>query len=146
MWELPFTTGPFDEFRRDRILNRTADSIHARSFTARKQEVDDYAQKAIVLRASGGPDTKVTVSCTRPRKYSLTRSFRELAESNEMLFPRPFPWDSAMLHRLVFAENYETAFSVTDQDAGDGVSWYYVRVFQSNGHLAWSSPIWVEKS
>jgi hypothetical protein len=30
-----------------------------------------------------------------------------------------------------------------DNDAGRGRHWYYVRVEQRNGELAWSSPIWV---
>jgi hypothetical protein len=30
-----------------------------------------------------------------------------------------------------------------DNDAGKGRHWYYVRVEQRNGELAWSSPIWV---
>jgi len=29
-----------------------------------------------------------------------------------------------------------------DNDAGKGQHWYYVRVEQRDGELAWSSPIW----
>ncbi len=139
-----FTSGPMDEFRRDRILERDERSVHVRSFTALKQQIDDYSQKALVLRVQGDVDTKVTVTCTRPTKCSLTQTFGELTESNEMLFTRPFPWESAMLHRVAFAENYETSFEVEDEDAGEGLNWYYVRVIQANGEMAWSSPIWVE--
>ncbi len=62
-----------------------------------------------------------------------------------MLFTGPFPRESAMLHRLVFHENYHTAFRWTDEDDGQAVNWYYVRVVQANGQMAWSSPIWVER-
>jgi hypothetical protein len=34
-------------------------------------------------------------------------------------------------------------FEYLDQAAGPGEHWYYVRVEQRNGELAWSSPIWV---
>jgi hypothetical protein len=34
-------------------------------------------------------------------------------------------------------------FEYRHNDAGPGEHWYYVRVEQSNGELAWSSPIWV---
>ncbi len=34
-------------------------------------------------------------------------------------------------------------FEYLDTDAGPGEHWYYVRVEQANGELAWSSPIWV---
>jgi hypothetical protein len=120
--------------------------VKVRSFTALKQQVDDYSQKAIVLRVMGGPDTKVTVQCTRPKPCSLTQTFAQLSESNEMLFTAKFPWESAMLHRIVFEENAVSRFEIEDEDAGAQVNWYYVRVVQANGELAWSSPIWVEKA
>jgi hypothetical protein len=34
-------------------------------------------------------------------------------------------------------------FEYMDNDAGAGQHWYYVRVEQKNGELAWSSPIWI---
>jgi len=138
-----FTPGPLDESRRDRIVERTDEAVRVQSFTALKQQVDDYSQKAVVLRVAGGPETRLTVSCTRPTRCSLGRTFAELAECNEMLFTRPFPWESAMLHRVVFSANYETAFAVQDEAPGKGADWYYVRVVQANGQYAWSSPIWV---
>ena len=75
---------------------------------------------------------------------SLTQTFRQLAESNEMLFAGDFPKESAMLHRLVFADHYRTSFRVTDADEGKETTWYYVRAVQANEQYAWSSPIWVE--
>ena len=35
-------------------------------------------------------------------------------------------------------------FQFSDPGAGKGQHWYYVRVEQKNGELAWSSPIWVK--
>ena len=61
-----------------------------------------------------------------------------------MLFTRPFPWESAMLHRVVFHDNWESSFSTEDTGDGSRTDWYYLRVFESNGELAWSSPVWVE--
>lgn len=37
----------------------------------------------------------------------------------------------------------EVEFDYLDNDAGPGEHWYYVRLEQANGELAWSSPIWV---
>jgi hypothetical protein len=137
-------TGPLDEKRRDKIVSQTEKEVRVKSYTALKQQVDDYSQKAMVLRIEGTPETKVTVACERPTKCALTQTLGQLAKSNEMLFTAPFPWESAMLHRVVFEENYRTQFSVEDEDDGGGVNWYYVRVVQANGELAWSSPVWVE--
>jgi len=38
----------------------------------------------------------------------------------------------------------EMRFAYTDQDPTAGEAYYYVRVEQQDGQLAWSSPIWVE--
>ncbi len=37
------------------------------------------------------------------------------------------------------------AFEFTDKRSAPGESWYYVRVLQEDGQLAWSSPIWVKR-
>ncbi len=141
-----FTSGPLDEFRRDRIVNHDEHSVHVQSHTALKQQIDDYSQKALVLRIQGDASTKIVVNCTKPRKCSITQSFAELSESNEMLFTAPFPWESAMLHRVVYHDNWSTSFGAEDEGDGAHTDWYYLRVFQSNGEMAWSSPIWVESS
>jgi hypothetical protein len=141
-----FTPGPLEERRRDRILKRDAALVEIESFTAIRQQVDDYSQKAIVLRISGTPATRVRVACEKPTRCELTRTFAQLERSSEMLFTGPFPLESAMLHRLVFADHCESAFSVDDEAGGEALNWYYVRVNQSNGEMAWSSPIWVEKA
>jgi len=99
----------------------------------------------VVLKVRGGPETRVTVSLEAPVRVSLTQSLRELAQSGETLSTGPFPRESALLHRLVFAEHYRTVYTVQDRDEGAAVNWYYVRVVQANGQLAWSSPIWVER-
>ena len=139
-----FGSGPLDEERRDRVLARSDRHLHVQSFTALRQQLDDYSQKGVVLKVLGGPDTRITVELTAPARVSLTQTFRQLAESNEMLFAGDFPKESAMLHRLVFADHYRTSFRVTDADAGKETTWYYVRAVQANEQYAWSSPIWVE--
>ena len=39
----------------------------------------------------------------------------------------------------------EAEFEFIDAEAGPGDHWYYVRVEQADGELAWSSPIWVRQ-
>ena len=38
-----------------------------------------------------------------------------------------------------------TRFEWTDREFSPGESWYYARVLQEDGQLAWSSPMWVSK-
>jgi hypothetical protein len=139
-----FQTGPLDEGRRDRVVAHSDRHLQVQSFTALRQQLDDYSQKAVVLKVRGGPETRVTVGIQAPTRVSLTQTFKQLASSNEMLFTGDFPKESAMLHRLVFHDHYRTSYTVSDVDDGQGVNWYYVRVVQANGQHAWSSPIWVE--
>lgn len=50
--------------------------------------------------------------------------------------------DAAYIYK-VSPGSQEAQFEYRDTDARKGPHWYYVRVEQRNGELAWSSPIWV---
>ena len=39
----------------------------------------------------------------------------------------------------------QARFDLTDREFGAGESWYYARVLQEDGQMAWSSPMWVKK-
>lgn len=140
-----FQSGPFEEQRRDR-LSASRDGVRVESFTALREQFEDISTKAIVLRVRGGPETRLTISLETPSRSSMTQTLRELADSGETLFTGPFPRESAMVHRLVSHDHYRTSFDITDTDRSSKLNWYYVRVIQSNGQLAWSSPIWVESA
>ncbi|MHC4175446.1 MAG: DUF3604 domain-containing protein, partial [Planctomycetota bacterium] len=139
-----FQSGPLDEMRRDRIIERSDNHVRVRSFTALRQQFEDISTKAVVLKIRGRPDTRVKVTLRAPTRVSLSQRLEQLAQSGEMLFTGDFPKESAMLHRLVFHEHYHTSYEVSDIDDGKGLNWYYLRAVQANEQLAWSSPIWVE--
>lgn len=140
-----FTPGPLEEDRRDQIVERTSSSLRVRSFTALRQQVEDRSQKAVVLKMNGGPESKITITMKKPIEQSVTMTLRDLAESSEVVYTGDFPKESGLLNRLVFQEHFETSFTYSDEGDGSQTDWYYVRVVQANGQLAWSSPIWVEK-
>jgi len=140
-----FTSGPIDENRRDKIVSWSESHISMKSYTSLKQQIDDYSQKAIIMKLIGGPETRIKVTIKQPAEVNKTYLFKDLAESNEPLFTKPFPWESAMMQRLVFQENYKSSIQITDKDKGERDNWYYVRVVQSNDQMAWSSPIWINK-
>ncbi|MEX2261176.1 MAG: hypothetical protein WD696_04455 [Bryobacteraceae bacterium] len=51
-------------------------------------------------------------------------------------------------NRLIYTaagDGPELTFTYTDADAASGESYYYIRAEQTNGQIAWSSPIWVRK-
>ena len=61
-----------------------------------------------------------------------------------------------LLSRIVVVKNnrdwhivenpgWDCTFELEDLAMPDqGIDWYYVRVSQSDGHMAWSSPIWIQ--
>ncbi len=51
-------------------------------------------------------------------------------------------------HAFIYTTRPDTRqarFEFVDKQSGPGESWYYVRVLQEDGQLAWSSPIWIQK-
>ncbi|MFB3896540.1 MAG: CehA/McbA family metallohydrolase [bacterium] len=40
-------------------------------------------------------------------------------------------------------DSYEARFKFTDTKIPKGTNWYYLRVLQRDGSMAWSSPIWI---
>lgn len=139
-----FQAGPYDENRRDRILERTEDSLRLQVHTSRLQAFEDAATKGVVLRLEGGQNAVLEVALSKPSEMNLSRSFGELAENNEIEFTGPFTSESFLVHRLVTPDLFRCRFSHTDRGREGSTDWYYARVTQANGHQAWSSPIWVD--
>jgi len=61
--------------------------------------------------------------------------------------PRPDPFyflsHKAKIHRAIPEVGYTASFEYLDQSPPQGRNFYRVRVYQRNGQMAWSSPIWV---
>jgi len=141
-----FQSGPFDEERRNRISTLNDRSFEVVSYTSRMQAYEERATNAIILAVQGTPKTELKIAVIRPTKMTIAKSLGEIAESSDAEFTGPFTSESILLHRIVFSENYSTEFKLIDKRQTGRTDWYYVRVVQSNGSLAWSSPIWLKSS
>ena len=51
--------------------------------------------------------------------------------------------DGEFVHRVAGTGESEAQFEWTDPDPRSGRHYYYVRVQQTDGNMAWASPIWV---
>jgi len=140
-----FQSGPLDEGRRNLVSLKSGKALEIKSYTSRLQAFAERATNSVVLRVRGGPDTVVTVATEKPSRKVIKKKLSQLAAGNEVVFTGPFPEESLVIHRLVPGEIAATGFNFSDEGSGERVDWYYVRVVQRNGHLAWSSPVWVEK-
>jgi len=138
-----FQSGPYDENRRNKLSIINDSTCEVVSYTSRKQAYEERPTNSIILEIQGDPQTTLNVNLTEPEKLFITKSLEQLAKDNEITFTGPFTAESILMHRLVFADNYNTEFEFTDKSDTGKTDWYYVRVEQTNGSLAWSSPIWV---
>jgi hypothetical protein len=76
------------------------------------------------IEGSGKPKLEAKIVGTGPvRKVEVIRN-------NEYIHTQP-------------GGGVEVTFTYVDNDPPAGESWYYIRVEQENGELAWASPVWV---
>ena len=139
-----FQSGPFDEHRRDRVIERTANACRFQLFTSRKQAYEEKPTKSILLRIAGEPGDELEVKLTKPVKMTFRKTLGELAEHSEVELTGPFTAESVLMHRLVMPDLYNVHFRHSDYGRQGQIDYYYVRVTQANGQQAWSSPFWVE--
>jgi len=139
-----FQSGPYSEERRNLVRDRTSTGFGLISYTSRLQAFAEKATNAVVLKIQGGPETELVLEITKPSVEKVSKRLSELLESNEVIFTGPFPDESILVHRPVPLIQAQSSFSLEDKGGSERTDWYYLRVIQENGQLAWSSPIWVE--
>lgn len=133
--------GPFDEKRRDIVLESDDNRCRWRSFTAREGAFAEDPTKRIYFDIEGPADARLKMQATKPSPVTIERTLGELAEASATEFVGEFTTENVQIDRLVLPASYEASLQI--EDASDGADYYYVRVTQANGQMAWSSPIWV---
>ncbi|MFN4258771.1 MAG: hypothetical protein ACK4RK_05705 [Gemmataceae bacterium] len=139
-----FQSAPYDEQAIDQLRVRSDTEIHLHSFTSR---VDCFAEdptKAVVVEIDAGADAVLTLSLRQPARQTVSARVADLIEDNVVTFTGGFTTESHIIHRLVFPSEFTASIRWHDRRPGaKGTDWYYVRVTQHNGHMVWSSPLWV---
>lgn len=139
-----FQNAPFREELRDRLEMVSEREIHLNSPTTRQNSYREDPTKAVVCELEGGPDSQLTVELRSPLRETVDTSLGRLVEENVVTFTGGFPSESFIIQRLVGPAEYSATLRWHDRrPTHQGTDFYYVRVRQHNGHLAWSSPIWV---
>lgn len=121
------------------------------------------------LLVEGGSREQILDAIRKRHAYAATDNivldFRARAGGKEFLMGDVFTSDSAPMFvvavngtnaikqiDIIRDKNYaytsrpqtkSVRFTFTDANKVSGESWYYVRVLQEDGQLAWSSPIWI---
>jgi hypothetical protein len=139
-----FQSAPFEEDLRDRLRVVSPREIHLASYTSRVKCFAEDPTKALVCELEGGPDAELSVELRAPVEQVTRARLGDLCEDNVITFTGVFTSESHTIHRLVGPSEYSADVRFHDRRPPEqGPDWYYVRVTQKNGHMAWSSPIWV---
>ncbi len=139
-----FQSGPFDENLRDELRIVSPSEIHLKSNTSRVKCFAQDPTKAVVCELEGGPDSKLLVRLRKPVEKTICVRLEDLVRDNVVTFTGVFTSESYIIQPLIGHSEYTATVRFQDhRRAGPRPDWYYVRVREHNGHLAWSSPIWV---
>lgn len=141
-WFPCLQSGPFDEDRRHVIERESENRLKLRTHTARQGGYRGNPNQALVLEIDAGPDLAVTVDMTAPSTSSHTARLADLVSGSLTHATGPFPAEIYQWHRLV--PNHASATSGRIQlDVPNRRSYVYLRAKQRNGHMAWTSPIFI---
>ena len=139
-----FQSAPFDEDLRDTLTVINEREVRLQSNTTRVQCYAEDPTKALVCEVEGGADTTLTLRLRQPVEQVVRARLADLIDDNVVTFTDQFTSESYIIERLVGPSEYAATIRWADRrPPGRGADWYYVRVTQQNGQLAWSSPIWV---
>jgi len=141
-----FQCGPFSEDLRDKLRLISEHEIQLQSFTSREECFAEDPTKSIICDIEANPEAKLTVTLSQPSNRIIEVPLKDLIEDNVIDFTGVFTSESLIIHRLVAPGEYSANIQWQDQQSSSdqqGADWYYVRVRHHNGHLTWSSPIWV---
>jgi hypothetical protein len=162
-----FASDPFDEVRRKRVLDQDAASCHWQSHTSRggvlttRNSLTPYAANdALCVEVVGTPDTVVSLrlGCNTRQSLMATPVDWTLGNASAVLNERMtigqllkgrigLHLDGVPTHVVAHRALPESAYTVTGTHSHPedlGPAYYYLRVLQENGQMAWSSPIWLD--
>jgi len=100
------------------------------------------ATEGVVLELEGGINTIIEADING---QTYRHSLGELMMGSQTHYRGGFVSPALCFHKAVPQSEYDLTFDLTHLSISKIRDWYYVRVRQNNGQMAWSSPIWVEK-
>ncbi|MFO8079422.1 MAG: hypothetical protein R6V07_03855 [Armatimonadota bacterium] len=112
-------------------------------YTSREGAFAEDPTKRMYFDIEGPAAARVRLEVNEPAPITIERTLGELAEHSETEFVGDFTTENVQIDRLVLPESYEASMEVEDGGSGEGTDYYYVRVTQANGQMAWTSPVWV---
>jgi hypothetical protein len=137
-----FQSGPFSEEKRNKIIRKDDNRCDWISYTSRDKAFMHRATNSIVFEIEG--NGQINLDLFKPVKMQISALTADLTKESVVEFTGPFPKESVKIHKAVPESLYKTSFKYIDNGDGNKEDFYYLRVTQLNGQMAWSSPIWVK--
>lgn len=137
-------SGPFDEDRRHRIGVSGAREVSIRSYSSRNQAYAGNANQSVVIEFRAPADAVLKVERRAPGTAADEVPVAELVEQSRNMHVGPVPAESYQLHRIVPRSQSRLEGRVTLETPAKP-SYVYLRVRQRNGHMAWVSPVFVNR-
>ena len=141
-----YQSGPFDEARRNRIVECSDRSVAWRSHTARRQAFRGVATNALVFTVRAPRSARIRLETELPAARQFERTVAQaLAENHVERMGPSFSAETLLMHRALPMEALRRHWECADDGGPERPrDYYYLRVQQRNGQMAWSSPVWVE--
>jgi hypothetical protein len=139
-----FCGEPFDELRRSKVITRDSRECRWISYTSRAGSFEDRPN-AVVAGISATKDTRLRFEMRRPVRRSIEVPVDELVRGHRSFQVGGFQSELLYVHRPVTPDRYRATVEMEDvRSTSPFRDFYYARVTQDNGQMAWSSPIWVD--
>ncbi|MGI9378656.1 MAG: hypothetical protein ACR2OW_03315, partial [Methyloligellaceae bacterium] len=135
-------SGPFDENRRHKFDRRSDRQVSVVSYSSRRGAYRQNPNQSLVVKMIGDPSTRLNVTFKKPTEEHSSVTVDQLRKGSVTGFTGPFPKECFHWHRLVLPNESLVSGKVTISP-GSERSYAYLRVKQENGHLAWTSPVFM---
>jgi hypothetical protein len=146
-----FRSRPFLENDRPGIKELSNTRCSWEAYTTERRAVEGIQcfenpnTQAVALEIRGTPETRLILKLLEPVKKVIAATLGALIEQARIEPTGHLLGESVVLQRLVLPHEYTVVEEVVDREAiHDRIDFYYLRVSQANGQMAWTSPIWVE--
>ncbi len=135
-------SGPFDEDRRHRFTTGGKQDLSIVSYTSRRGAYRQNPNQSVILEIDGDATTEIELSLVQPVAQTVRTTLGELLTGSVNRFTGPFPAEGYQWHRLLPLNESRVRGSHV-VDIPDGRGNVYLRARQTNGQMAWASPVYV---
>lgn len=123
---------------------RTGDrSVHLETVTTGNATATTRQTQGVALEIEADDKTRLSVSANGS---TFTFGIPEVLSGSETTYTGGFGSPAIRVHRFVTDEERSCSIRFEDEGPELDEDWYYLRVYQTNGQAAWSSPVWVSRS